>query len=378
VTNSVHFEISAREGAARLGRFKLPHGYIDTPTFMPVGTYGTVKALTPEELEFLGAQIVLGNTFHLMLRPGPEIVGLHQDGLHGFMGWDRPILTDSGGFQVFSLTKLRQIDEEGVSFRSPVDGASIRMRPEDSMDVQRVLRSDIAMAFDECTAYPATHEQARDSMQRSMRWALRSYDHYYRDEPPGHLFCIVQGGMHEQLRVESSQALSQRPFPGYAIGGLAVGESEEERLRILDCIGPHLPQDRPRYLMGVGYPQDIVAAVARGVDMFDCVMPTRHARNGHLFTSAGIINIRNAVHQRDTGPIDPACGCSTCQRFSRAYLRHLDRCNEILGVRLATLHNVHFYLNLMREIRAAIAEGRFACLAERVLAQPRRLGTPVA
>jgi queuine tRNA-ribosyltransferase len=378
VTNSVHFEISAHEGAARLGRFKLPHGYIDTPTFMPVGTYGTVKALMPEELESLGAQIVLGNTFHLMLRPGPEIVGLHRDGLHGFMGWDRPILTDSGGFQVFSLTKLRQIDEDGVSFRSPVDGASIRMRPEDSMEVQRVLRSDIAMAFDECTAYPATHEQARDSMQRSMRWALRSYDHYYRDEPPGHLFGIVQGGMYEQLRLESIEALSQRPFSGYAIGGLAVGESEEERLRILDCIGPHLPQDRPRYLMGVGYPQDIVAAVGRGVDMFDCVMPTRHARNGHLFTAAGVINIRNAVHQRDTGPIDPTCGCATCQRFSRAYLRHLDRCNEILGVRLATLHNVHFYLNLMREIRAAIAEGRFTRLAERVLAQPRRLGTPVA
>jgi queuine tRNA-ribosyltransferase len=252
------------------------------------------------------------------------------------------------------------------------------MRPEDSMEVQRVLRSDIAMAFDECTAYPATHEQARDSMQRSMRWALRSYDHYYRDEPPGHLFGIVQGGMYEQLRLESIEALSQRPFSGYAIGGLAVGESEEERLRILDCIGPHLPQDRPRYLMGVGYPQDIVAAVGRGVDMFDCVMPTRHARNGHLFTAAGVINIRNAVHQRDTGPIDPTCGCATCQRFSRAYLRHLDRCNEILGVRLATLHNVHFYLNLMREIRAAIAEGRFTRLAERVLAQPRRLGTPVA
>lgn len=378
MTSSVNFEISAREGAARLGRFKLPHGYIDTPTFMPVGTYGTVKGLTPEELESLGAHIVLGNTFHLMLRPGPEIIGLHRDGLHGFMGWDRSILTDSGGFQVFSLTKLRQIDEDGVSFRSPVDGASIRMRPEDSMDVQRVLRSDIAMAFDECTAYPATHEHARDSMQRSMRWALRSYDHYYRDEAPGHLFGIVQGGMYEQLRIESIQALSQRAFPGYAIGGLAVGESEEERLRILDCIGPHLPQDRPRYLMGVGYPQDIVAAVGRGVDMFDCVMPTRHARNGHLFTAAGIINIRNAVHQRDTGPIDPSCSCSTCQRYSRAYLRHLDRCHEILGVRLATLHNLHFYLNLMREIRAAIAEGRFARLAQQVLAQPRRLGTPVA
>lgn len=378
MTQPLGFEVSARDGAARRGRFRLPHGYIDTPTFMPVGTYGTVKGLTPEELEALGAQIVLGNTFHLMLRPGPDIVGLHDDGLHGFMGWKYPILTDSGGFQVFSLTGLRQIDEQGVSFRSPVDGAAIRMRPEDSMDVQRVLRSDIAMAFDECTAYPASLEHARQSMQRSMRWALRSFDHYYRDQPPGHLFGIVQGGMYEQLRLESIEALSQRAFPGYAIGGLAVGESEEERLRMLEAVGPQLPADRPRYLMGVGYPQDIVAAVARGVDMFDCVMPTRHARNGHLFTAAGVINIRNAVHQRDTGPIDATCSCSTCQRFSRAYLRHLDRCNEILGVRLATLHNVHFYLNLMREIRAAIEAGRFAQLAARVLAVPRRIGTPVA
>jgi queuine tRNA-ribosyltransferase len=378
VKRALGFELIASDGAARLGRFSLPHGQIDTPTFMPVGTYGTVKGLTPEELEALGAQIVLGNTFHLMLRPGAQIVGLHRDGLHGFMGWDRSILTDSGGFQVFSLTGLRQIDEGGVSFRSPVDGASIRMSPEDSMDVQRALRSDIAMAFDECTAYPVTQEHARESMQRSMRWALRSYDHYYRDEPPGHLFGIVQGGMYEQLRLESIEALSQRAFPGYAIGGLAVGESEQERLRMLECIGPQLPADRPRYLMGVGYPQDIVAAVARGVDMFDCVMPTRHARNGHLFTAAGVINIRNAVHQRDTGPIDPTCACSTCQRYSRAYLRHLDRCHEILGVRLATLHNVHFYLNLMREIRAAIAQGRFAQLAAQVLAAPRRTGTPVA
>ena len=377
------FEISAREGAARLGRFRLPHGYIDTPAFMPVGTYGTVKGLTPDELEGLGAQIILGNTFHLMLRPGPEIVALHEDGLHGFMGWNRPILTDSGGFQVFSLAKLRQIDEDGVSFRSPVDGASIRMRPEDSMDVQRALRSDIAMAFDECTAYPVSHQQARDSMQRSMRWALRSYDHYYRgpipgEPPPGHLFGIVQGGMYEDLRLESAHALAQREFPGYAIGGLAVGESCEERLRMLDLLGPQLPADRPRYLMGVGYPQDIVAGVARGVDMFDCVMPTRHASNGHLFTSTGTINIRNAVHQRDTGPVDPNCSCSTCQRFSRAYLRHLDRCNEILGVRLATLHNVHFYLELMRQIRTAIAQGRFGQLAARVLAQARPPGTPVA
>jgi queuine tRNA-ribosyltransferase len=373
------FELLARDGAARLGRVTLPHGSVDTPAFMPVGTYGTVKAMTPEELEGLGAQIVLGNTFHLMLRPGADIVGLHRDGLHGFMGWNRPILTDSGGFQVFSLATLRRIDEDGVSFRSPVDGAAVRMRPEDAMDIQRALASDIAMAFDDCTAYPATEQQARESMQRSMRWALRSHDHYYRDAAaPGHLFGIVQGGMFEQLRLESLEALSQREFAGYAIGGLAVGEPEAERLQVLDVVTPRLPQLRPRYLMGVGYPHDIVAAVARGVDMFDCVMPTRHARNGHLFTSDGIINIRNAVHQRDTGPIDAACSCSTCGRYSRAYLRHLDRCNEILGVRLATLHNLHFYLELMRRIRAAIAAGQFAQFAAAILALPRRPGTPVA
>jgi queuine tRNA-ribosyltransferase len=377
------FELIARDGAARLARLTLPHGSVDTPAFMPVGTYGSVKGMTPEELEALGAQIVLGNTFHLMLRPGPEIIALHRDGLHGFMGWPRPILTDSGGFQVFSLAALRSIDDDGVSFRSPVDGASVRLRPEDSMEVQRALASDIAMAFDDCTAYPASAQQARESMQRSMRWALRSHDHYYRESagggpPPGHLFGIVQGGMFEDLRLESIAALSQRDFAGYAIGGLAVGEPEEERLRMLDAVTPRLPAQRPRYLMGVGYPHDIVAAVARGVDMFDCVMPTRHARNGHLFTAAGIINIRNAVHQRDTGPIDPACGCSTCARYSRAYLRHLDRCNEILGVRLATLHNLHFYLELMRRIRAAIAEGRFAQFAAAIIAQPRRPGTPVA
>ncbi|HEX4375873.1 MAG TPA: tRNA guanosine(34) transglycosylase Tgt [Steroidobacteraceae bacterium] len=372
------FEILAQEGAARLGRFRLPHGEVDTPTFMPVGTYGTVKALMPEELEVLGAQVVLGNTFHLMLRPGTDVVGLHEDGLHGFMGWRRPILTDSGGFQVFSLQQLRKIDEGGVTFQSPVDGDTVRMRPEDSMDVQRALRSDIAMAFDECTAYPATREQARASMELSMRWALRSYDHYYREPPPGHLFGIVQGGMYEDLRRESAQALRQRDFPGLAIGGLAVGETPEERLQMLDVLHPILPPDRPRYLMGVGFPQDIVAAVARGVDMFDCVMPTRHARNGHLFTAAGPINIRNAIHERDTGPIDPTCQCPTCQRYSRAYLRHLDRCKEIVGVRLATLHNVHFYLDLMRRIRAAIAEGRFAELARQVLSVPRRPGAPVA
>ena len=377
----MRFEVLRREGPARRARLELAHGTVETPVFMPVGTYGTVKGMTPPELQALGAQIVLGNTFHLMLRPGAAVVALHQQGLHGFMGWPGNILTDSGGFQVYSLARLRQIDEQGVCFRSPVDGSSVRLGPEDAMRVQRQLGSDIAMAFDDCTAYPSTYEVARESMQRSMRWAWRCYDHYYDPTaggPPGVLFGIVQGGMYEELRLESIAALAQRDFPGFAIGGLAVGEPEEERLRMLEVVVPRLPADRPRYLMGVGYPQDIVAAVARGVDMFDCVMPTRHARNGHLFTSAGIINIRNAVYERDTGPIDPECTCSTCERYSRSYLRHLDRCREILGVRLATLHNLHYYLELMRRIRTALEAGEFAALAERVLAMPRRAAAPVA
>jgi len=374
----LRFDVLHTHGAARCARMHLPHGTVDTPAFMPVGTYGTVKAMTPGELEALGAQIVLGNTFHLSLRPGAEIVALHAHGLHGFMGWQRPILTDSGGFQVFSLAKLRKISEEGVRFRSPVDGADVHMSPEDSMDVQRALQSDIAMAFDDCTAYPALEHQARDSMQRSMRWAVRGHAHYYRDAPPGHLFGIVQGGMHLALRTASLEALSALEWPGLAIGGLAVGEPEEERLRVLEHTLPLMPADRPRYLMGVGYPQDIVAAVARGVDMFDCVMPTRHARNGHLFTSEGIVNIRNAQYQRDTGPLDPNCACSTCRTYSRAYLRHLDRCNEILGVRLGTVHNLHYYLDLMRRIRAAIADGSFDALAARIMAIPRRAGPPMA
>jgi queuine tRNA-ribosyltransferase len=376
--NPLRFEVLAHDGAARTGRLQLARGTVDTPVFMPVGTYGTVKAMTPAELEGLGCEIVLANTFHLLLRPGPEVVALHRGALHGFMGWQRPILTDSGGFQVFSLAQMRRIDEDGVRFRSPVDGAEVRLRPEDAMEVQRALGSDIAMAFDDCTAYPVPEQLARDSMQRSMRWAMRSHDHYYRVVPPGNLFAIVQGGMFESLRQESIELLAQRDFPGYAVGGLAVGEPEAERLRILDFVTPRLPADRPRYLMGVGYPQDIVAAVARGIDMFDCVLPTRHARNGHLFTSAGAINIRNAVHQRDTGPIDPECACATCRGYSRAYLRHLDHCKEILGVRLATVHNLHFYLQLMRDIRAAIAAGRFAALAARILALPRRSAEPVA
>jgi queuine tRNA-ribosyltransferase len=380
---TLRFELLQSDGSARRGRLHLPHGAVETPAFMPVGTYGTVKAMTPGELVELGAEIVLGNTFHLMLRPGADIVALHRGGLHGFMGWERPILTDSGGFQVFSLAKLRHIDEQGVRFRSPVDGAQVQLSPEIAMDVQRALGSDIAMAFDDCTAYPASEREARVSMERSMRWAERGHAHYYRSlpdapVPPGHLFGIVQGGMHLALRSASLESLLQRDWPGLAIGGLAVGEPEAERLRVLEHTLPLMPQDRPRYLMGVGYPQDIIAAVLRGVDMFDCVMPTRHARNGHLFTSSGVINIRNSAHQRDTGPLDPDCSCPTCTRYSRAYLRHLDRCNEILGVRLGTIHNLHFYLQLMRQIRAAIAAGTLAALASRILAIPRRDAAAVA
>ncbi|HVW69231.1 MAG TPA: tRNA guanosine(34) transglycosylase Tgt [Steroidobacteraceae bacterium] len=363
------FELLSTDGAARRGRLTLAHGVVETPAFMPVGTYGTVKAMTPEELEGLGAHIVLGNTFHLMLRPGAEIVALHG-GLHGFMHWPRPILTDSGGFQVFSLKSLRKITEEGVRFRSPIDGSEVRLRPEDSMDVQLKLRSDIAMALDDCTPYPATEAEARESMERSMRWAARSHSHYYRgDHPsPGGLFGIVQGGMHTALRLASLEALTRLDFPGLAVGGLAVGEPEEERLRILEEVLPAMPADRPRYLMGVGRPEDIVAAVLRGIDMFDCVMPTRHARNGHLFTATGVINIRNSAHQADLGPIDPECGCYTCRNYSRSYLRHLDRCNEILGSRLNTIHNLHFYLELMRTLRRAIEEGRLASWAAGYLA----------
>jgi len=353
---TAEFTLSGTLGAARRGRLTLAHGSVETPAFMPVGTYGTVKAMTPEELEGLGADIVLGNTFHLMLRPGSEIMRAHG-GLHGFMHWKRPILTDSGGFQVFSLESLRKITEEGVNFRSPIDGSAVRLTPEDSMDVQLALGSDIAMALDDCTPHPATEKQARESMERSMRWAARSHAHYYRDAPPGELFGIVQGGMHLPLRLASLEALSKLPWKGLAVGGLAVGESEEERLRVLDGLVPHMPADKPRYLMGVGRPRDIIAAVLRGIDMFDCVMPTRHARNGHLFTSQGVVNIRNAAHQADTGPLDPACACYTCRNFSRAYLRHLDRCNEILGARLNTIHNLHYYLELMRRLRAGIEAG---------------------
>ena len=370
------FTVRSCDGAARLGCLVTAHGEVQTPAFMPVGTYGTVKAMTPEELTGLGAQIILGNTLHLLLRPGPAVVAAHG-GLHGFMHWQQPILTDSGGFQVFSLKSLRHITEEGVRFRSPVDGSEVRLTPEDSMDVQLALRSDIAMALDDCTEHPATESEARASMERSMRWALRSHAHYYRaasSAPPGGLFGIVQGGMHSALRLASLEALLRLEWPGLAVGGLAVGEPEEERLRILESLVPHMPQDRPRYLMGVGRPEDIVAAVARGIDLFDCVMPTRHARNGHLFTSTGVMNIRNSAYQDDVRPIDGTCDCYTCRNYSRAYLRHLDRCKEILGSRLNTIHNLHFYLRLMTTLRSAIARGEIAAFARDFLATRRRPG----
>jgi queuine tRNA-ribosyltransferase len=375
---TLSFSVHSSDGAARVGRLVTAHGVVDTPAFMPVGTYGTVKAMTPEELEGLGAQIILGNTFHLMLRPGPQIIAAHG-GLHRFMHWQHPILTDSGGFQVFSLKSLRRISEEGVRFRSPVDGREVRLTPEDSMEVQLALRPDIAMALDDCTEYPASEAEARASMERSMRWAARSHAHYYRadHEPPGGLFGIVQGGMHASLRLASLEALLRLEWPGLAVGGLAVGEPEEQRLGVLESLTPHMPSGRPRYLMGVGRPEDIVAAVARGIDLFDCVMPTRHARNGHLFTSSGVINIRNSAFAADLSPVDAACGCYTCRNFSRAYLRHLDRCNEILGSRLNTIHNLHFYITLLRSLREAIAAGRLQQWTVRFLAA-RRAGGAVA
>ncbi|MDW8260180.1 MAG: tRNA guanosine(34) transglycosylase Tgt [Gammaproteobacteria bacterium] len=367
----MRFDVLAQDGAARCARLHLPHGTVETPAFMPVGTYGTVKALTPEDLESLGADIVLANTFHLLLRPGLDVVARHG-GLHGFMHWRRPILTDSGGFQVFSLAELRRITEQGVSFRSPVDGSPVELTPERSMDAQRALGADIAMALDECTPWPATHAAAEASMRRSMRWARRSHEHYYRphDPPPGHLFGIVQGGMYPDLRRASLEELLALEWPGLAIGGLAVGEPEEERLRVLEELQPLLPAGRPRYLMGVGFPRDIVLAVMRGIDLFDCVIPTRHARNGHLFTSAGVVNIRNARYAADTGPLDASCECYTCRNYSRAYLRHLDQCKEILGARLNTLHNLHYYLTLMRNLRAAIAARRLVEWARPLLATP--------
>jgi queuine tRNA-ribosyltransferase len=367
--NSLHgtlrpmtFQLLARDGAARRGRLEFPRGSVETPAFMPVGTYGTVKAMTPEDLEAIGAEIVLGNTFHLYLRPGLEVIEAHQ-GLHRFMHWRRPILTDSGGFQVWSLAEMRKITEEGAHFRSPVDGAQVFLSPEESMRIQRVLGADVAMSFDECTPYPATEAQARESMELSMRWAARGFRAYYGSEPPGTLFGIVQGGVYPALRLESLGKLEDIGFAGLAVGGLAVGESEAERDRVLDGLLPQMPPGKPRYLMGVGRPEDIVEAVRRGIDMFDCVMPTRHARNAHLFTRGGVVNIRNAAHKKDLGPIEQGCACYTCLNYSRSYLRHLDKCGEILGSHLNTIHNLYFYQRLMREIREAIGAGRFETYA---------------
>jgi queuine tRNA-ribosyltransferase len=355
----MRFDLLASDGASRRGRLAFARGAVETPAFMPVGTYGTVKAMTAEELVQIGAEIVLGNTFHLFLRPGMSVIEAHG-GLHRFMHWQRPILTDSGGFQVWSLAERRQISEEGVKFRSPVDGDEVFLSAETSMQIQRTLRADIAMSFDECTAYPASEAEARTSMELSMRWAERSHRAYYASEPPGSLFGIVQGGMYANLRRDSLGQLERVGFAGLAIGGLAVGEPAETRMQILDDLLPAMPRDKPRYLMGVGRPEDIVEAVWRGIDLFDCVMPTRHARNGHLFTRAGVLNIRNAMYAADTAPIEADCRCYTCQHYSRSYLRHLDRCGEILGSRLNTIHNLSFYLRLMQELRAAIGQGHLA------------------
>ena len=352
------FAVSAVDGAARRGALSFPRGTIETPAFMPVGTYGTVKSLTPEDLESLGAEIILGNTFHLMLRPGPEIIRLHG-GLHGFMHWEKPILTDSGGFQVWSLTSRNKISEEGVEFQAPTDGSRVFLSPEVSMDMQNALASDIQMVFDECTAYPATLDEARKSMELSLRWAARSRMRFDElDNPDRALFGIVQGGMHNSLRSESLAGLVDIGFEGLALGGLSVGETLDERTAVLDHTLPMMPADKPRYLMGVGLPTDILDAVMRGVDMFDCVIPTRHARNGYLFTEDGTLRIRNARFRDDPQPLQADCECYTCQNYSRAYLRHLDACGEILGSRLNTIHNLHFYLNLMRRIRAAIEAGQ--------------------
>lgn len=353
----MQFELLAHSGAARRGRLTLAHGTVDTPVFMPVGTYGTVKAMTPQMLDSIGAQICLGNTFHLWLRPGLETIEAH-DGLHRFMSWNKPILTDSGGFQVFSLGALRKISEEGVKFASPIDGERRFLTPEESMRIQSVLNSDIVMIFDECTPYPATHDEAAKSMQLSLRWARRSRDAFDALGNTNALFGIVQGGMYEDLREESLAGLEDIDFPGYAIGGLSVGEPKEDMRRILAHTAPHLPTNKPRYLMGVGTPEDIVASVCAGIDMFDCVMPTRNARNGWLFTRHGDVKIKNARYKTDTGPLDPSCDCYTCQNFSRAYLHHLHRTGEILSSILNTVHNLHYYQILMRELREAIVEDR--------------------
>jgi len=363
------FKVEKTSGMARRGGLELAHGRVDTPAFMPVGTYGAVKAMAPAEVRATGAQVVLGNTFHLWLRPGLDVIRAHG-GLHRFMGWDGPILTDSGGFQVFSLGDLRKLDEDGVTFSSPINGDKLRLTPEISMDIQATLNSDVAMVFDECTAYPATRDEAASSMRLSMRWAERSRRQFKGQNA---LFGIVQGGMYEDLREESLGELKAIGFDGYAVGGLSVGEPKEERERVMRHIAPRLPAEKPRYLMGLGTPEDLIAAVGAGFDMFDCVLPTRNARNGWLFTRHGDVKIRNARHRDDTGPLDADCACYTCRNFSLSYLHHLQKTNEILGARLNTLHNLHYYQELMAALRTSIEAGHFEGTAWHLLEERQRL-----
>ncbi|MCL9775955.1 tRNA guanosine(34) transglycosylase Tgt [Vibrio methylphosphonaticus] len=372
----LQYELKKKNGHARRGQLTFERGTVQTPAFMPVGTYGTVKGMTPEEVKDTGAEILLGNTFHLWLRPGQEIMKLHGD-LHDFMNWHGPILTDSGGFQVFSLGATRKITEEGVHFRSPVNGDKVFMDAEKSMEIQKDLGSDVVMIFDECTPYPATHDEAKKSMEMSLRWAQRSRDHFDKLENTNSLFGIVQGGVYEDLRDVSVEGLTNIGFDGYAVGGLAVGEPKEDMHRVLEHTTPKLPEDKPRYLMGVGKPEDLVEGVRRGIDMFDCVMPTRNARNGHLFVTGGVIKIRNAKHKTDTTPLDPECDCYTCKNYSKAYLHHLDRCNEILGARLNTIHNLRYYQRLMESIRKSIDEDRFDEFVQEFYARRDREVIPI-
>ena len=361
------FELLNTNGKARLGRLRFDRGIVNTPAFMPVGTYGTVKAMTVEEVKGLGAEIILGNTFHLSITPSTDVIEAHGD-LHDFMNWSGPILTDSGGFQVFSLGKMRKITEEGVSFRSPKDGSSIFMGPEESMQIQKKLGSDIVMIFDDCTPYPAEKSEVDQSMQLSLRWAKRSLMEHQRLKNKNALFGIIQGGMHKDLRLQSAESLIEMNFDGYAIGGLSVGEPKEEMMKVLDFLPEQMPTDKPRYLMGVGTPLDLVEGVAMGVDMFDCVMPSRNARNGYLFTSEGVVKIRNAKYKIDTGPLDPNCSCNTCKNYSRSYLHHLQKTNEILGSRLNTFHNLFYYQDLMRSIRESLKSNTFDVFRENFLA----------
>ena len=361
------FELLNTNGKARLGRLRFDRGIVNTPAFMPVGTYGTVKAMTVEEVKGLGAEIILGNTFHLSITPSTDVIEAHGD-LHDFMNWSGPILTDSGGFQVFSLGKMRKINEEGVSFRSPKDGSSIFMGPEESMQIQKKLGSDIVMIFDDCTPYPAEKSEVDQSMQLSLRWAKRSLMEHQRLKNKNAIFGIIQGGMHKDLRLQSSESLIEMNFDGYAIGGLSVGEPKDEMMKVLDFLPEQMPTDKPRYLMGVGTPLDLVEGVALGVDMFDCVMPSRNARNGYLFTSEGVVKIRNAKYKIDTGPLDPNCSCNTCKNYSRSYLHHLQKTNEILGSRLNTFHNLFYYQDLMRSIREALGSNTFDVFRENFLA----------